>query len=341
MRARVLLAFSLAAAPLLRAAPAAAVDCISIAVGMAPYLCGNTFSRATAQGIEGGNSTTAGVTFQNLAGGSADNLSTAAGGMSGVARVEASWGVLRAFASADNGEFTEYAPQESESRVVSSADAAFADIVTLSSATLPAGTPVAITVTMGVDGGFTEDGAGGQALLTLSKVSNFVGFYQERQAILFYDGGFVPPPFALENYFVGDQIIFKLVMRANAGTTNRVAPVVTSAAADMENTGTLLIEVATPGVTLEAVSGHDYTAVPEPERAVLLGVAALLLAGHARSSSSTGWTTWARRPRCATPARSCIRQPGLPVAIQSGSTSSSASIFRASTARDISPWVRL
>jgi hypothetical protein len=283
MRARTLLALSVAAS-FSTAAPAAAVDCISLTVGMAPFLCANTFSRATAQGVVGGNSTTAGVTFQNLTGGSADNISSGNGGMSGVARAEVDWGVLRAFASADNGQFTMYAPLESESRVVSFAEVAFGDIVTIASSTLPAGTPVEITVTMGIDGGFSEEGAGGQATLTLSKVSNFVGFYQERQAILFYDGGFVPPPFALTNYFVGDQIIFKLSMRANVGTTNQVIPPVTSAAADMEGTGTLLIEVATPNVTLDAVSEHDYTTVPEPGRALLVAVAALLLGGRALGS---------------------------------------------------------
>lgn len=335
MRVRLVLALSLAFAPL----PAAAVDCVSLAVGQAPFLCGETFSRATSQGTVGSNSTASVITFQNLVGGPADNFSTAAGGMSGGARVDVDWGVLRAFANADNGDFTVYAPLESESRVISSAVAAFADIATLTSNTLPPGTPVAITVTMNVDGGFSVGGSGGQAWLTYSKVSNFVAFYMEKQAVLSYSTNFVPPPFALEGYTVGDQLIFKFAMRANAGTTNRVNPPVTGAAANMENTGLLQIEVTTPGVTLEALSGHDYTTVPEPSRALLLAAAGVVLA--ARSRSSIGCSTSARSPRSAAPARSCIRHPGFPVAIQSGSTSARASIFRASTARDISPWVRL
>ena len=176
MSSRVLLAVWLAFAPV----SASAVDCISLAVGMAPFLCGDTFSRATSQGTEGSNLTTAGITFQNLIGGVADNLSTAAGNMSGTARVEADWGVLRAFASSDNGQFTVYAPLESESRVVSNAAAAFGDIATLTSDTLPPGTPVAITVTMDVEGGLSANGSGGQAWLTYSKVSDFVAFYTRR-----------------------------------------------------------------------------------------------------------------------------------------------------------------
>lgn len=295
MCARVLLGLPLAVLAAAAPGPASAFDCVSLSVGNAPYLCGETFSRATAQGTVGGNSTTAGVTFQNLIGGSADNIAVGDGGMSGVARVEADWGVLRAFASADNGQFTVYAPQESESRVVSNAVAAFADIVTLASDTLPVGTPVAITVTMDVDGALSVNGAGGQAWLTYSKVSNFVAFYMEKQAILSNSGGFVPPPFALEGYTVGDQLIFKFAMRAIAGTTNRANPAVTSAAADMEHTGTLLLEVATPGVSLEAVSGHDYTTVPEPARALLLAAAALALGGRALGARRTRETPWLPR----------------------------------------------
>ena len=283
MSTRVLLAVLLAFAPV----PASAVDCISLAVGMAPFLCGNTFSRATSQGTGGANMTTAGVTFQNLIGESPTTSRPVPAGCQAPPGSEADWGVLRAFASSDNGQFTVYAPLESESRVVSNAEAAFGDIATLTSDTLPPGTPVAITVTMDVEGGLSVNGSGGQAWLTYSKVSNFVAFYMEKQAILSNSGGFVPPPFALEGYTVGDQLIFKLAIRAIANTTNRVSPAVTAAVADLENTGRLLIEVTTPGVTLEAVSGHDYTTVPEPARALLLGVAALVLAGRALAPSRT------------------------------------------------------
>jgi hypothetical protein len=294
MRARVLLGLPLALLAAAPPGPASAVDCVSLSVGMAPYLCGETFSRATAQGTLGSNSTSAGVTFQNLIGGPADNLSTAAGGMSGVARVEVDWGVLHAFSSADNGPFTVYAPLDSESRVVSNAVAAFADIATIGSDTLSVGTPVAITVTMDVDGGFAGSGAG-QAWLTYSKVSNFVAFYMERQAILTSDIVSVPPPFPLEGYTVGDQLIFKFAMRANANTTDRTNPAVATAAADMENTGLLRFEVLTPGVTLETASGHDYTTVPEPARALLLAAAALALAGRTLGPRRTRATCWLAR----------------------------------------------
>jgi hypothetical protein len=158
--------------------------------------------------------------------------------------------------------------------------AAFGDVATLTSGTLPPGTPVAITVTLDLEGGFSVNGSGGEAWLTYSKVSDFVAFYMERQAILFHGGGFVPPPFALDGYTVGDQLVFKLAMRATATTTDHVNPAVGDAAADMEGTGRLLIEVATPGVTLEAASGHDYTTVPEPAHALLLGAGALVLAAR-------------------------------------------------------------
>jgi hypothetical protein len=293
MRARVLFGLSLALALAAPSLPASAFRSCGDqhSVGQAPYLCADATARSFAQGQEGSNATTAGVAFFNQAGGTADNISTGAGGLAGVARVDVDWGTVRAYASADNGTWTTPDFINAESRSYGDAQGAFADIGTLVSPTLPVGTPVAITVTMDVDGGFSPDGGGGQAELTLSKVSNFVAFYQQRDAILFDGGGFVPPPFALENYFVGDQLIFKLEMVAAAGTTNRVSPVVSTAVADMENTGRLVIEIGTPGVTLESVSGHDYTTAPEPGRGLLLASAALLVAARAPS----GWRR--RAPR--------------------------------------------
>jgi hypothetical protein len=291
MRARVLLGLSLSWVLGAPPAPASAFRSCGDqhSVGQAPYLCADAHARSFAQGQEGGNATVAGVAFFNQIGGAADNFSTGDGGLAGVARVDVDWGVVRAYASADNGDWT--IPDLIESRSIGDAQGAFADIGTLVSSTLPVGTPVAITVTMDVDGGFSPDGGGGQAELTLSKVSDFVNFYIQRDAILFDGGGFVPPPFALENYFVGDQLIFKLEVVATAGTTNSVSPVVSTAVADMENTGRLLIEIGTPGVTLEAVSGHDYTTAPEPGRGLLLASATLLVAGRGRS----GWRR--RAPR--------------------------------------------
>jgi hypothetical protein len=272
------LGLSLAFSP----AAASAYDTCGDAQGLgnAPFLCGDAWSRATAEGAEGSDTTSAGVSFLNQVGGLSDDTSTAAGGMLGAARVEVDWGLVRAYSSADNGSWTATDFLNPESRVLSYAQGAFADIGTFSSPTLPVGTPVDVTVTMDVDGGFT-DGAGGEAILKLQKVG-VPSSYLEKKAMLAMTSSFVPPPFALQGYAVGDELVFKFQMTASAGTTTRVSPARVNAVADMENTGQLLIEVATAEVTLDAVSGHDYATAPEPSRALLLAGAALLLTARAR-----------------------------------------------------------
>src|SRR2546426_7238371 len=58
-------------------------------------------------------------------------------------------------------------------------------------------------------------------------------------------------------------------------------------------------------------------------------------ARYEASSNSTGWRTRARILAAASPAPSCIRQPGLPVATTWGAASRSDSTLGARTARDI------
>jgi hypothetical protein len=266
---------------------ASSLDCNTHTVGEAPYLCASTLSRAEAQGAEGGSSTNSVTGYFDQLGGPADTLATGAGGMSGVARLDVDWGTIRAYAESDNGSWTT-AFGFPESRVISSAEGAFADIVTIQSSTLAQGAPVEITVTTPVEGSFSERGSDANLELTLSKPSNFAAFYTQRTGILFHDGGTPIVPFALQNYFVGDQIVFKLMIRADANTTDNVSPVIATSFADVEHTGHLVFEVNTPGVTLASMSGHDYTTAPEPGRASFVAMAALVLAGRALASSARG-----------------------------------------------------
>jgi hypothetical protein len=291
MHARLLRGLALGFAAATSPEPAAAyLSCQNEPFDGGPFLCADAWSRATAQGVDGTNATGAGVSYLNQVGGPADDTATAGGGMVGITRVDVDWGLVRAFASADNGTWivTDFA--NPESRVLSYAQGAFADRGTLVSQTLPAGTPVEITVEMDVHGGFS-DGAGGEVVLTLQKTGDG-GSYLQKTATLSSTAGFVPPPFALQGFAVGDELIFEWLMTASAGTTNRVSPARVSALADMESTGLLFVDVGTPGVTLETMSGHDYTPAPEPARAILLAGVALLLvargrrAGRVRRSSA-------------------------------------------------------
>jgi hypothetical protein len=257
-------------------ASAGAAPCHTHPYGEAPFLCGYTFSRAS---LGGSDSTLSGVEFFNLDGGIADNSSAGDGGLAGIARVDVGWGVIRAYSHADNGSFTEPDFFNPEARDISSAEGAFAAIGTLVSPTLPPGTPVEVTVTMDPVGGFT-DGAGAEIDLSLSKPNG--SLFVTKQALLSSTSSFVPAPFSLSGYVVGDQLIFGYQVRNDAGTTNRVIPARVMATADMEHTARLFIDVETPDVTLDTLSGFDYTTVPEAPHALMLGVAALTLAWRGR-----------------------------------------------------------
>jgi hypothetical protein len=274
------LALSLGLGLALGPASARAVPCDTHSYGEAPFLCGYTFSRAS---LGGTNSTLSGTEFFGLDPDLADNESAGDGGLSGVARVDVDWGVIRAYSHADNGSFTETDLVNAEARDISSAEGAFADIGTLVSSTLPPGAPVAITVTMDAEGAFT-DGGGAQIDLTLSKPNG--SLYVTKQALLVdpTHASFVPPPFALTGYVVGDQLIFGYQVRNDAGTTNRIFPARVMATADMEHTARLFIDVETPDVTLATESGFDYaTTAPEAPNPLLLGVTALALTWHGRA----------------------------------------------------------
>jgi PEP-CTERM motif len=259
-------------------ASAGAAACHLHTLSEVPFLCGYTFSRAS---LGGTDSTLSGTEFFNMDGGVADNTSAGDGGLSGIARVDVDWGVVRAYSHADNGSYTETDLLNAEARDISSGEGAFADAGTLVSPTFPPGTPVEITVTMDPAGAFT-DGAGAQIDLTLENVGGLGGV--TKQALLNdpSHSSFVPPPFPLSGFVVGDQLAFTYQVRNDAGTTNRVSPARVMATADMEHTARLFIDIETPGVTLDTMSGHDYTTVPEPSETLLLGVAACVLAWRGR-----------------------------------------------------------
>jgi hypothetical protein len=257
-----------------------AAECSTYNIGLAPFLCGYTFSRAS---LGGSHSTASGTEFFNTGAHVADDTSEGDGGLFGTARVDVDYGVVRAYSHADNGSYTTPDFINPEARDISLGQGAFADIGTLVSSTLPAGTPVEITVTMDPDGAFT-DGAGAQIDLTVSKVSDFAGFAVTKQALLNdpSHASVVPPPFALTGYVVGDQLIFSYQVRNDAGTTNRVVPARVMATADMEDTARLFIDVETAGVSLDTMSGHDYTSLPEASQPLLLGAGGLVLTWRAR-----------------------------------------------------------
>jgi hypothetical protein len=257
---------------LLPARPVAAAPCNTHTTGQAPFLCGYTFSAASL-----GNGTTSanGPEFFDQAGGVADTTSAGLGGLGGLARVEVDWGVVHAYASSGNGEFLETDLVNAEARTVSRAEGMFAERATVVSSSLPAGTPVTLTVTLAPEGGFTP-GSGGQLDFVIANDANFLGTRVAKQGVFSAATFFVPEPFDFPAQ-VGDTLIFSYLLSVDTLTTNRASPVIPSAIADMEETARLFLDVGTPGAELESTSGHDYRTVPEPSRAVLLGIAALVL----------------------------------------------------------------
>jgi hypothetical protein len=164
------------------------------------------------------------------------------------------------------------------------ATAGFGDTGVLNSSSLAAGQPVNLKVTIKADGAFA--GGGGTVDLVLFRNGVHVITPQE-----FSLGPTVTSLDITDNLGtvrVGDHFSFYFQIQAGAGVRDDFPSYVPfTTAADMSNTGELFLDVLTPGVTFDSVSGHDYstdaaipTDVPEPGSmglmlAALVGVGSL------------------------------------------------------------------
>jgi hypothetical protein len=180
--------------------------------------------------------------------------------------------------------------------------ASFDDVLIVSSNSLAIGTPVTLQMTMSVDAVITHNTG---ALIYVSyQLGNASGqVVNIQRGSLTYSG--LPPqvyafsyPFTF-NDVVGDSLHLSSVLQVGinqsfSGESYQFGPlegsyIYNQPSVDASHTSTVFVDSLTPGVTLVAASGHDYStaaAVPEPATAslVLLGLAVVTTTARRRAS---------------------------------------------------------
>jgi hypothetical protein len=207
----------------------------------------------------------------------AADIAGAGTGVFSSARSSAEAGTLRAYAS---GHADVALPADPDRSANGISHAFFYDSGTLSSATLPVGTSVTVETLATITGSFAGTGASGQ------------GYFVIYRNGFFAPGTTGPIPFALGPGFgmvnfpltlgfnVGDTVGIFMTIEASATGANRPStPGGYEAIADMGSTAKLFLDVTTPGVEFNAVSGRIYAAVPEPSIFVLLSAGLALVIG--------------------------------------------------------------
>ena len=192
--------------------------------------------------------------------------------------VTASMGQFHSYSTAYYGNtgFNEYSTTDVR--------ASSSDSTTVTSPTLPVGTPVTRHFSMGVSGTLTSPNvsAGGAYESFAYATFSIVDYYNSNNTLyLSYDSETSTAVLAGDiNCNVGDLLTLSMLMEVTtyvSGDYLFTHP--DTSTVDFSHTIQFFGDSGTPGTSLVSASGYDYTAVPEPSTLAMFGLGMISLAG--------------------------------------------------------------